>query len=130
NTHYPGAVRALELVGFDGPPSLQIGERPETTPGAGEVRVRFRNSALNHLDVFITRGLPKRPLPAILGSDGAGPVDAVGPDVTKGKGGDEVVLYPIVSCGHCPACLSGQEVHCPQMAILGEHTDGTFQEAL
>jgi NADPH:quinone reductase-like Zn-dependent oxidoreductase len=50
--------------------------------------------------------------------------------VTNVKAGDEVVLYPIVSCGHCPACLSGQEVHCPQMAILGEHTDGTFQEAL
>jgi zinc-binding alcohol dehydrogenase/oxidoreductase len=86
--------------------------------------------ALNHLDVFITRGLPKRPLPAILGSDGAGVVDAVGDGVTNVKPGDEVVLYPIVSCGTCPACAAGQEVHCPKMAILGEHTDGTFQEQL
>ena len=67
-------MRALELVGFDGPASLQIAERPEAEPGQGEVRVRMRNMALNHLDVFITRGLPKRPLPAVLGSDGAGSV--------------------------------------------------------
>ena len=120
----------LELVGFDGPASLQPGERPEPTPGPGEVRVRLRNMALNHLDVFITRGLPKRPLPAILGSDGAGVVDAVGAGVDNSKVGDEVVLYPIVTCGQCPACQAGQEVHCPHMAILGEHTDGTFQEQL
>jgi NADPH:quinone reductase-like Zn-dependent oxidoreductase len=86
--------------------------------------------ALNHLDVFITRGLPKRPLPAILGSDGAGIVDALGPDVSNVREGDQVVLYPIVTCGSCPACFSGQDVHCPQMAILGEHIDGTFQDAL
>src|SRR3981081_1301607 len=86
--------------------------------------------ALNHLDVFITRGLPKRPLPAILGSDGAGVVDAVGMGVDNRKVGGEVVLYPIVTCGQCAACHAGQEVHCAKMAILGEHTDGTFQEAL
>jgi len=123
-------VRALELVGFEGPASLQLGERPESQPGPGEVRVRFSNMALNHLDVFITRGLPKRPLPAILGSDGAGVIDAVGAGVERVHVGDEVVLYPIVTCGQCAACQSGQEVHCPKMAILGEHTDGTFQDAL
>jgi NADPH:quinone reductase-like Zn-dependent oxidoreductase len=123
-------VHALELVGFDGPASLHIGERPEPQPGPREVRVRFRNMSLNHLDVFITRGLPKRPLPAILGSDGAGIVDSVGDGVDTVRVGDEVVLYPILSCGECAACLAGQEVHCPKMTILGEHTDGTFQEAL
>ena len=123
-------MRALELVGFDGPDSLRLGERETAAPGPGEVRVRLRNMALNHLDVFITHGLPKRPLPAILGSDGAGTIDAIGPDVQNVSVGDEVVLYPIVSCGRCAACQAGQEVHCPKMAILGEHTDGTFQELL
>src|ERR1700731_339426 len=110
STHYPSRVRALELVGFDGPASLQVGERPEQPPSPGDVRVRLRNMALNHLDVFITRGLPKRPLPAILGSDGAGVVDAVGDSVTDVHLGDEVVLYPILSCGQCAACGRGQEV--------------------
>ena len=123
-------MRALELVGFDGPASLQLGERPEPRPAAGEVRVRFRNMALNHLDVFITRGLPKRPLPAILGSDGAGVIDAVGAGVENVRLGDEVVLYPIVTPGDPAASQAGQEVHSPKMAILGEHTDGTFQDAL
>lgn len=123
-------MRALELNGFDGPASLHLSERPLAEPGAGEVRVRFAASALNHLDVFITRGLPKRPLPAILGSDGAGSVEAVGAGVQDVHVGDQVVLYPIVSCGQCPACQAGQDVHCPKMAILGEHTDGTFQESL
>ena len=123
-------MRALELIGFDGPASLRLADRPEPEPGVGQVRVRFRAMALNHLDVFITRGLPKRELPAVLGSDGAGLIDAVGPDATTVAVGDEVVLYPIVSCGHCPACVAGQEVHCPHMAILGEHTEGTLQEAL
>src|SRR5262245_22584156 len=129
-THYPCDVRALELVGFEGPTSLQLGKRPLAEPGRGEVRVRFLNMALNHLDVFITRGLPKRPLPAILGSDGAGVVEALGEGVDHVKVGDEVVLYPIVTCDQCAACRAGQEVHCPKMAILGEHVDGTFQEAL
>lgn len=123
-------MRALELVGFEGPSSLRLAEREPATPAAGQVRVRLRSMALNHLDVFITRGLPKRLLPAILGSDGAGTVEAVGDGVEHVRQGDEVVLYPILSCGHCPACQQGQEVHCPRMAILGEHTDGTFQDSL
>src|SRR3979490_2161880 len=130
STYYPCRVRVLELVGFDGPTSLQLGERPELPPSPHEVRIRLRNMALNHLDVFITRGLPKRPLPAILGSDGAGVVDAVGDSVENLHLGDEVVMYPIVACERCAACQAGQEVHCPKMAILGEHVDGTFQEAI
>jgi NADPH:quinone reductase-like Zn-dependent oxidoreductase len=123
-------VRALELTGFDGPASLRLGERPRAEPGPGEVRVRFAAMALNHLDIFITHGLPKRPLPAVLGSDGAGIVDAVGAGVQAVRTGSEVVLYPVKSDGTCSACRAGQEVHCPNMAILGEHTEGTFQDTL
>src|SRR5205814_10041754 len=93
-------------------------------------RLMLCNIAHTHHDVFCTRGLPKRPLPAILGSDGACVVDAVGEGVHAVNVGDEVVLYPIVTCGQCAACQAGQEVHCPKMAILGEHTDGTLQDAL
>lgn len=123
-------MRALELVGFDGPGSLRLGDRPEPAPGPRQVRVRLRASALNHLDVFVTRGLPKRPLPAILGADGAGVIDAVGVGVERRRVGDEVVIYPVVSCGACEWCTRREEVHCPTFGILGEHIDGTFQESL
>ncbi len=123
-------MRALELTGFEGPGSLRMADRPLPEPGPGEARVRLRAAALNHLDVFVTHGLPKRPLPAVLGADGAGTIDAVGEDVDTARIGQEVVIYPVVSCGHCEACLAGQEVHCPEMGIRGEHVDGTLQEAL
>ena len=123
-------MRALELTGFDGPASLRMSERPEPIPRRGEVRVRFRASALNHLDVFVTRGLPKRPLPAILGADGVGVIDAVGDDVERRRIGDEVVVYPVVSCGECEWCRRREEVHCERFGILGEHVDGTFEESL
>ncbi len=123
-------MRALELVGFDGPASLRVAERREPTPGPGEVRVRFRAMALNHLDVFVTRGLPKRPLPAVLGADGAGVVDAVGEGVDPSRVGEEVVIYPVVSCDRCAWCGRGDQVLCENFGILGEHVDGTLQEAL
>ena len=123
-------VRALELTGFDGPSSLRLADRPLREPGPGEVRVRFHASALNHLDVFVTRGLPKRPLPAILGADGAGIVDAIGEGVTRARVGAEVILDPVVSCGACDWCGRQEEVHCERFGIIGEHLDGTFQEAL
>jgi NADPH:quinone reductase-like Zn-dependent oxidoreductase len=124
-------VRALELRDYHGADALKVADRAEPRPGPGQVRIRFRAMALNHLDVFITHGLPKREkLPAVLGSDGAGVVDEVGADVTSVTTGDEVVLYPIVTDGTCAACQAGQEVHCPNMAILGEHTEGTLEEAL
>ncbi len=123
-------MRAVELVGFAGPSSLHLAERAEPSPGPGEVRVRFRAMALNRLDVFVTRGLPKRPLPAVLGADGAGVVDAVGEGVSDGRIGAEVVIYPVVSCGRCAFCAEGREVLCEKFGILGEHVDGTLQEAL
>lgn len=123
-------MRALQLNGFDGPRSLSLVEREEPPPGPGCVRVRLAAMALNHLDVFVSRGLPKRALPAVQGADGAGVIDAVGEGVDTARVGDEVVIYPVTSDGTCDWCRAGQEVHCPSMHILGEHEDGTFQEAL
>ena len=121
---------ALVLGGFDGPASLAVEDRPVPEPGPGEVRLPLRAMALNHLDVFITRGLPKRPLPAVLGSDAAGVIEAVGEGVDPARLGQEVLAYPVLSCGSCAACEAGQEVHCPRMRILGEHVDGALQEAV
>lgn len=98
-------------------------------PGPREVRVRVRAVALNHLDVWVRRGLPNLKLeyPHRLGSDIVGELDAVGPGArTSAKVGDRVVVSPGVSCGVCERCLSGQDNLCRQYAILGEHTSGGY----
>ncbi|HTQ44945.1 MAG TPA: zinc-binding dehydrogenase [Polyangiaceae bacterium] len=98
-------------------------------PGPREVRVRVRAVALNHLDLWVRRGLPNLKLeyPHRLGSDIVGEVDALGPGArTSLKPGEKVVVSPGVSCGVCERCLSGQDNLCRQYAILGEHTSGGY----
>ncbi|MGE4620126.1 MAG: zinc-binding dehydrogenase [Planctomycetota bacterium] len=104
----------------------------EPQPGPGEVRVRLQAAALNHLDLWVRKGVPghRFPLPMIPGCDGAGIVDAVGPSVSKDHIDREVVLAPGVACGHCRRCLSGHDMLCPQYGILGETRNGTCAEAI
>src|SRR5579863_8199810 len=101
-------------------------ELPE--PGAREVRVRVRAVALNHLDMWVRRGLPNLKLeyPHRLGADIVGEVDALGPGARTGKPGERVVVSPGTSCGVCAWCLSGQDNLCRRYAILGEHTQGGY----
>ncbi len=103
--------------------SFEIGD-----PAPGQVRVRLRAAALNHLDLFVLEGIPgiEMPLPHVMGGDGAGVIDAVGEGVTGWAAGDEVVLNPGLWCGACSACLSGEQNMCSRYQLLGEHVDGTF----
>ena len=123
-------MRAVYIESFGEAEALRYGERPTPLPGPGEVRVRLLAAAVNHLDLWVRKGVanPKLGFPHILGADGAGVVDAVGPGVPEDLLGREVVLNPGISCGHCPACLSGADPLCPSYGILGEHTDGTYAE--
>jgi NADPH:quinone reductase-like Zn-dependent oxidoreductase len=112
-----------------GPDVLRIGDVPAPEPGTGQVRVRVVAAALNHLDLWVRRGLPVEiPLPHIGGSDIAGTIDRVGPDVTGWREGDRVVLNPSLSCGRCEWCRAGEEPLCPQYRIIGEHVAGGFAE--
>jgi NADPH:quinone reductase-like Zn-dependent oxidoreductase len=113
--HEHGEIDKLQLVELDVP-----------DPGPMQVRVRMRAVALNHLDLFVRRGVPGHhfPLPLIPGSDGAGVVDALGDGCDSLSVGDEVVILPGTSCGHCQPCLSGRDQHCRDYAILGEACDG------
>lgn len=114
----------LDHVVFD------VGPTPE--PGPGEVRVRLRAAALNHLDLFVVRGIPgiDMPLPHVMGADGAGVVDALGDSVQGWQAGDEVVLNPGLWCGTCEFCVAGEQSMCADYRLLGEHVDGTFAEAI
>jgi NADPH:quinone reductase-like Zn-dependent oxidoreductase len=118
------------MIHEHGPPGvlrLEEVERPE--PGTGEVRVRVAAAALNHLDVWVRRGLPiDIPLPHIGGSDIAGVVDACGAHVDGWAAGTPVVVDPSVSCGACPWCHIGEQPLCRSFRIIGEHLPGGFAE--
>ena len=102
-------------------------EIPEPQPGRGEVRVALEAAAFNHVDRFTLRGIEgvEIPRPHVLGSDGAGTVDKVGPDVRDLLAGSRVLINPGLWDGTCEACKSGREVFCRNYRILGEHTQGT-----
>lgn len=125
-------MKAITLRAHGGPEVLSLEELPDLSPGPGEVRVRVQAVALNHLDVWVRRGLPHLKLryPFILGADVAGTVDTLGPGVTGIKLGDEVLVNPGVSCGRCRQCLSGRDNLCRDYGLLGEHRDGGYAEQL
>jgi NADPH:quinone reductase-like Zn-dependent oxidoreductase len=125
-----GRVMRAAYFTEHGPVSvLQVGEMPLPEPGSGEVRLQVAASALNHLDVWVRRGLPlEMTMPHIGGSDVAGLVDAVGEGVSDVAPGARVVADPSLACGECEWCGRGEEPLCQQYRILGEHTQGGFAE--
>jgi NADPH:quinone reductase-like Zn-dependent oxidoreductase len=92
--------------------------------------VRVKACALNHLDLWVRRGLPgvAIPLPHIPGSDVAGEIAQVGSDVTSVRVGQKVVVAPGVTCGKCPACVSGLDNRCRHFTNLGYMIDGGCAE--
>ncbi len=124
-------MRAWLLHDSDGPGSYVLDEVSESEPGPGEVRVALHASALNHLDLWVARGMPAPPsFPHVSGADGAGVVDAVGDGVDDLRTGDEVVIDPSTSCGACPACARGDVPFCRDFRIVGEHRWGTHADAV
>lgn len=120
-------MKAIVFRRHGGPEALEAAELPDPQPGPGDVRIALRAAALNHLDIWVRIGLGATiPMPHVGGSDGAGVVDAVGPDVTSVSPGDAVMIAPGLSCGECPECLAGRESRCPSFRIHGFQTQGTY----
>jgi NADPH:quinone reductase-like Zn-dependent oxidoreductase len=109
---------------------LEYADVDEPRIRANEVLVEVRACALNHLDVWARKGLPgiEIPLPHILGNDIAGVVREAGEVVDWVKAGDEVLLQPGVSCGHCAECLRGRDNLCPAYDMLGYRRDGGYAQ--
>jgi NADPH:quinone reductase-like Zn-dependent oxidoreductase len=109
---------------------LQYTDVEEPRLRANEVLIRVRACALNHLDLWVRQGIPgvPIPLPHIPGSDIAGEVAKIGPEVRTVTVGQKVLLAPGVSCGKCPACLSGNDNLCRQFTNLGFLIDGGCAE--
>jgi NADPH:quinone reductase-like Zn-dependent oxidoreductase len=125
-------MKAMAMRGHGGPEVLRLEELPDPVAGPGQVVVRVKAVALNHLDVWVRRGWPglRLPFPHLLGADVAGVVEAAGPGVAGVAAGDEVLLSPGVACNRCQACLSGRDDLCREYAILGENTTGGYGELL
>lgn len=123
-------MRAVTIRRHGGPEVLEIGERPDPEPGPREVRVRVEAVGLNHLDVWVRRGVPGHtfPLPIVPGCDVAGVVDALGAGASGWAVGDRVVVAPGLTCGRCPACRRGDDPLCRDYGILGETRDGGCAE--
>ena len=122
-------MKAALFHEFGGPAVLRLEEVSAPVLQAGEVLVRVHAAALNHLDLWVRRGLPiETTMPHIGGSDVAGVVEAKGAGVRGVKVGARVIVNPSLSCGECEWCRAGEESLCLHYKILGEHTQGGFAE--
>ncbi len=122
-------MRAAVFHEHGGPEVIRIEEVPNPAPAPGEVLIEVRAAALNHLDLWVRRGLPiETTMPHIGGSDVAGVVAALGSGVTSAAIGERVVVNPALWCGECRECLQGEQSLCERFRILGEHTNGGFAE--
>jgi zinc-binding alcohol dehydrogenase/oxidoreductase len=110
-------VKAVRIHEDGGPEVLRYEDAPDPSPAAGEVLIRLRAVSLNHLDLWVRKGLPSVPKPRILGADGAGVVESTGAGVDGFERGQRVVINP------------GLE-HDNRITVIGEHTDGTHAELI
>ena len=107
------------------PGGYSLGEVTTPEPGATEVRVSVRASALNHIDHWMTVGRPRPPsFPHVAGSDGAGVIDAIGSAVTGWQVGDDVVISTAITSDDAARRLGVDNVLDPSMELLGEHRWG------
>jgi NADPH:quinone reductase-like Zn-dependent oxidoreductase len=101
-------MKAIRIHEDGEPEVLRYEDAPDPEPAAGEVLVRLRAASLNHLDLWIRKGLPSVPKPRILGADGAG---------IREDTGERVVINPGIEHGE-------------QITVIGEHMDGTHAELI
>lgn len=113
----------------ESPGEYRLGEIDTPEPGPGEVRIAVRASALNHIDLWLTRGRPRpRSFPHVPGSDLAGVIDAVGAGVTRWQPGDEVVMEAAVTTEDAILRRGIDSVVEPGLGLLGEHRWGGHAE--
>jgi alcohol dehydrogenase len=118
-------MRALRLIADR---KLELADLPDPAPpGSGEVQVRVKAVALNHLDLWGFRGMAfaKRQLPLVVGAEASGEIAHIGAGVAGLKPGDKVVMYGARTCGVCAACREGRDNLCENVGgIMGFHIDG------
>jgi NADPH:quinone reductase-like Zn-dependent oxidoreductase len=119
-------LQAVRIHQHGDPSVLRVEDIPKPAPGPGQALVRVLGVSLNHLDLWVRRGMPGFPVPfpRILGCDGTGEVVALGAGVTSPKVGDKVVIEPGYSSGDSAEDKAGHDHLAPDYSIRGEHSDG------
>jgi NADPH:quinone reductase-like Zn-dependent oxidoreductase len=117
-------MKAVRIHQFGGPEVLTYEDVPDPVLRKDHVLVRINACALNHLDLWVRKGLPGVNLPHILGSDIAGEIVETGEYVTGFKSGQRVLLAPMHFCNRCPKCVAGLQNQCPDFTVLGNRVDG------
>ena len=125
-------MKAVVFHQHGGPEVLQIQDVPDPKPGRAEVLIEVKAASINHIDIFLRRGMPgvKVPMPKIVGSDAAGVIREIGPDVPGLTIGQRVTINPGISCGHCEFCAAGFGSQCVSYAMVGENRDGSYAQLL
>ena len=123
-------MKAVVFEKHGGPEVLEYKDVPEPKPGPGEVLIEVKATSINHIDIFLRRGMPgiKVPMPKIVGSDAAGIIREIGPGVSGLNIGQRVTINPGISCGRCEFCAAGFGSQCTAYAMVGENRDGAYAE--
>ena len=124
-------MKAVTFHQHGGPEQLIYEDVAVPVPQAGEVLVRVRACALNHLDIWIRQGIPNYPitLPHVSGCDVSGVVERVGEGVSAPFSiGQPVVVSPGISCWQCEFCLAGKDNFCSTYRLVGAQVDGGYAE--
>jgi NADPH:quinone reductase-like Zn-dependent oxidoreductase len=117
-------MKAIRIHEFGGPEVLRYEDVPDPQPRKDQVLVRVRTCAMNHLDIWVRKGLPGVQLPHIPGSDVAGEIVEVGEYVSGLNPGQRVLLAPMHFCNHCAKCVAGLQNQCREFSVLGNAVDG------
>lgn len=117
-------MKAAVFHEFGGPEVLRYEDVPDPRPRKDQVLIRVRACAMNHLDLWVRKGLPGVKLPHILGSDIAGEIVEVGEYITDFRPEQRVLLAPMHFCDHCEPCVAGRQNLCREFTVLGNGVDG------
>jgi len=123
-------MKAIRIHEHGGRDALKWDDIPEPELSANQVLVDIKATSLNHLDIWVRKGIPGVPLPLITGSDAAGIISEVGDGVKKSRIGEKVMIQPLIFCGKCASCNKGKENLCKSMGIMGENCQGVNAERI
>src|SRR2546423_14366119 len=118
-------MKAVRFHAHGGPEVLKYENAPDPKPGTGEVLIEVKATSINHIDIFLRRGMPgvKVPMPKIAGCDASGIVREIGSGVSGLTIGQRVTINPGISCGRCEFCAAGFGSQCGSFGMVGESRD-------